>query len=406
MIIKCEKCQTKFRLDDSKVTDRGVKVRCTKCKHVFRVHKENAEEFISQPGAALVDFSSPVKGEEPSTSGEERLFSEESAPDVPEFFLDSPISTTSADTIALDSSFFDIPETSFSADDLAAKAAENVPAAADDTSAAGGEIDFSAEDMFGAVVESLPEIPGEAPFKSGKIDVADELAPGADQQINLGDLKPSQDSPFAPPTQTLDKLVDEEIPQSFLHEGATGFPQDLPSLSIASRRKQSPLFIGIIVLVLLVITVMGYYGFSSLSTPKEAVVTENGKIGVRSVTAAYIKNDKGGELLVISGEALNEYPKARAALQVKASLFDGAGQMVATKSAYCGNSLTEEQLKSLPVEKIEAAMANQFGDSLANLEVNPGKTIPFVVVIANVPEGVKDFSVQSAGSTVAAGKQQ
>lgn len=37
MIIQCDKCSTKFRLDDSKVTGGGVKVRCTKCQNVFIV---------------------------------------------------------------------------------------------------------------------------------------------------------------------------------------------------------------------------------------------------------------------------------------------------------------------------------------------------------------------------------
>lgn len=37
MIIQCEKCSTKFRLDDSRITGNGVKVRCTKCQNVFIV---------------------------------------------------------------------------------------------------------------------------------------------------------------------------------------------------------------------------------------------------------------------------------------------------------------------------------------------------------------------------------
>ncbi|MCK5236794.1 MAG: zinc-ribbon domain-containing protein [Deltaproteobacteria bacterium] len=37
MIIQCEHCSAKFRIDDSKVGDKGVKVRCTKCKDVFVV---------------------------------------------------------------------------------------------------------------------------------------------------------------------------------------------------------------------------------------------------------------------------------------------------------------------------------------------------------------------------------
>lgn len=42
MIVKCEQCQTRFKIPDEKVTDKGVKVRCTKCGHTFRVSKEGA----------------------------------------------------------------------------------------------------------------------------------------------------------------------------------------------------------------------------------------------------------------------------------------------------------------------------------------------------------------------------
>lgn len=37
MIVKCDACQTRFRIPDEKVTDKGVKVRCTKCQNTFRV---------------------------------------------------------------------------------------------------------------------------------------------------------------------------------------------------------------------------------------------------------------------------------------------------------------------------------------------------------------------------------
>lgn len=39
MIIQCDNCQAKFRLDESQVPDQGRKVRCSKCKQVFLVQK-------------------------------------------------------------------------------------------------------------------------------------------------------------------------------------------------------------------------------------------------------------------------------------------------------------------------------------------------------------------------------
>ncbi|MBI5286697.1 MAG: zinc-ribbon domain-containing protein, partial [Deltaproteobacteria bacterium] len=37
MIVQCDKCKAKFRLNDSKVTGKGVKVRCSKCRNLFMV---------------------------------------------------------------------------------------------------------------------------------------------------------------------------------------------------------------------------------------------------------------------------------------------------------------------------------------------------------------------------------
>ena len=37
MIVKCERCGTRSRLDDSKIGTGGIKVRCSRCQHVFKV---------------------------------------------------------------------------------------------------------------------------------------------------------------------------------------------------------------------------------------------------------------------------------------------------------------------------------------------------------------------------------
>src|SRR5271166_4387798 len=39
MIVTCPQCQTRFRIPDEKVTAKGVKVRCTRCRHTFRVSR-------------------------------------------------------------------------------------------------------------------------------------------------------------------------------------------------------------------------------------------------------------------------------------------------------------------------------------------------------------------------------
>lgn len=494
MIIQCEKCRTKFRLDDSRVKDNGVKVRCTKCKHVFRVQRDEQEAGSLDQGA-LTAFSSPAFNEEmPSATPEDTGFSGDESQDSPfdsTIFEDvssgsEPDSFSTSVEPAFDSSSIsfesDVPPAAGTVFDTDALAFE-------DTSAKGGDVDFSSfdfgdsesvadsntpsfepvddftgtsikqasavplkeapqgldfsdDDIFGAVVPAAPEesgktitfdfegdsfaesmhtgghdssgksgalfsfdTSGDSPFNLGEIDFGDELTSVAVQQVNPEDLQPSQELLFAPLAKAQEKTLDEDLKRSFLGDDAVAEQQELPPLSISSRRKRSPVYGAVIAVIsLLVVSVVGY---SLFSTSKGTSTTQDtGKIVVNSVKAAFVKNDKAGELLVISGDALNQYPKPRAALQVKVTVFDSTGGIIATKAAYGGNPLTDEQLATMPLDKIEAAMTNQFGDSLANMEVAPDKSVPFVVVLANLPKGAKDFEVLPAGSTVATGKQQ
>jgi len=135
-------------------------------------------------------------------------------------------------------------------------------------------------------------------------------------------------------------------------------------------------------------------------------MAEMGKISVHKVDAMFVKNKLTGDLLVISGEAVNDFSKPRAAIQVKGMVYGTDGAVISSKNAFCGNPLTEEQLSNMSMENIEAAMANQFGDSLANMEVPPGKAIPFVIVMTKPAAGAKDYGVEPAGSTGAMDKQQ
>lgn len=59
VVVQCPTCQSKFRIADEKVTERGVRVRCTGCKSVFPVRKAGASGGDSTPGpGSTVDLSS------------------------------------------------------------------------------------------------------------------------------------------------------------------------------------------------------------------------------------------------------------------------------------------------------------------------------------------------------------
>ncbi|ADO74241.1 zinc-ribbon domain-containing protein [Stigmatella aurantiaca] len=59
MIVQCEQCQTRFKIPDEKVTEKGVKVRCTKCQHTFRVSRASTG---ATPGASAPPVPGPADG--------------------------------------------------------------------------------------------------------------------------------------------------------------------------------------------------------------------------------------------------------------------------------------------------------------------------------------------------------
>jgi predicted Zn finger-like uncharacterized protein len=63
MITQCASCQTRFKIGDDKVTERGVKVRCSKCGTVFVVRKGDA----GAPPATPDETPSPAADIRPAT---------------------------------------------------------------------------------------------------------------------------------------------------------------------------------------------------------------------------------------------------------------------------------------------------------------------------------------------------
>jgi predicted Zn finger-like uncharacterized protein len=199
-----------------------------------------------------------------------------------------------------------------------------------------------------------------------------------------------------------------------------GEEEELPPLSISSRRKgRSVLAVSIVALCVVAVIALSGAGLYLMQSGPAAlekfdqlgigfvgkwfgmVSPEEGRITVKNPVAAFHQNQSAGELFVVTGEAVNSYRKARASIHVKVSIFDKNGAVLLQKTAYCGNRLSDEQLATLPMEKIESIMNNQFGDSLSNLGVQPGQPIGFVVAFANVPKEAVDFGVEVIGSTVA-----
>lgn len=188
-------------------------------------------------------------------------------------------------------------------------------------------------------------------------------------------------------------------------------PEPHPAVPPASRRRKSPiqglmLFIGLLLLAMTGAAVYFYWqgGIPELTTLIDRLTGQtappqvSGQIRIEGLTSLYVANQEAGQLLVIQGKATNDYPETRSSLAVKGVLFNKEGKALVQQTVFCGNPLDQETLKKLPYAKIEESMNNPFGESLSNLNVAPGKTIPFTIVFRNLPADLAEFTVEATDS--------
>jgi predicted Zn finger-like uncharacterized protein len=71
VIITCEKCDTRFQLDDARVPDDGIKVRCSRCKHAFLVKRVDLDE--GSDGYAAADLAGEALGGPPPDASTQNL---------------------------------------------------------------------------------------------------------------------------------------------------------------------------------------------------------------------------------------------------------------------------------------------------------------------------------------------
>ena len=472
-------------MDDAKLANGPVKVRCAKCKEVFVVAPEEPEVPVVSapvtPAAAPSEdtgfsFDSPQNDsadfsfdDQPSGSPAAPSDSHKGAADEFDwqsgfdpkssddgFEISAPTepaaeaapSSSANDDFSMDNDFdFSDSSLTASSDSGQSQSSSGPGATSSDFSLDFGEVSFStpaAEEQPGA-----QSVADDAAFSFDQEDAA----PAGDFSLSFSSDSPEQEnalsgaSSAADPAENVnfgefsfgeidaredaDKGGDFQTAAAmsataagaaagmYAAEPAFGESggEDVPPGSITTRKKRGGLFPLLVILgaVVLIIALIGS-GVYFFSGPKAFSKVglgflvewygdkggEEGNITLKNVTATYVVNSAAGELFVVKGEAVNNFKKPRASVQVKVSILGPGGAALLSKSAYCGNSLSGEQLATLPAAKLDEIMNNQFGDSLANLGLKPGASIPFVIAVSQVPKEASDYSVQVSGSTVAA----
>ena len=117
------------------------------------------------------------------------------------------------------------------------------------------------------------------------------------------------------------------------------------------------------------------------------------------IAAEFIDNPSAGMLLVVKGQLRNSYNHPRSGMRVTVKLYTAGNAVVKTATVFAGNVLSNQELSSLDLIAINARLKNSTGASNMNVGVKPGRSVPFMAVFSNLPDGVDEYSVEVAGST-------
>lgn len=480
MIIQCDQCERKFRVDDSKIKPPGSRVRCSKCGNVFFVEKkeklitegirsdniadtnQNVEPApTAQDDSLKVSFSSM---EQPVTQASEPP--RESEPDLTDqgkkdFVwtvndIEAEAKSENADIEITQSADLDIGQKH---EDIEIKPAtesseqQGVTSTGSDTSPGyewnSLEIDNEPSKEF-SVSDSMPVadsgkdndstqfsapsgVNGELRQESDSIEMehktGSDFSPpvfeekdleldinkqGSDDQV----IPPPKEAPPADPFKSSLSVDQSTLSQIKAESYGAASPDmnDFASEPAIIKSKYVPknksfgsrivsFFVSAIVGISILVIILSVFIILSINfniLPKEKtrqlrelliatlpikVKDPLSKIKISDVSGKWLST-LNGPLYVLSGKITNSSDNIVNYIKIK-SEFTNDGELLYDKSIYAGNTFTEQELQSLPLNDILVKLNRKNGDidfsdprKLAgkNYNIMPGESVEFYSV--------------------------
>jgi predicted Zn finger-like uncharacterized protein len=125
----------------------------------------------------------------------------------------------------------------------------------------------------------------------------------------------------------------------------------------------------------------------------------NLKLTTYDISSKFIDNTSAGKLFVVSGKVKNGYSENRGMITLAGKIFSTGKVVVNQERVYCGNIMSDLELANLEWDKIKSRLSNRLGDNRSNVKVEPGQSIPFMVVFSNLPQNMEEFTIEVTGST-------
>ena len=110
----------------------------------------------------------------------------------------------------------------------------------------------------------------------------------------------------------------------------------------------------------------------------------------------YFESGAGSpRILVIKGQVANLSAVEKSGIRIHAVLLDNTDAVLVQQAVYAGNVLSGEAIRKGNRDALSKALENRFGEGLANMNVAPGKAIPFMVVFFDAPANMESYKVEA-----------
>ncbi|MCZ6684507.1 MAG: zinc-ribbon domain-containing protein [Candidatus Dadabacteria bacterium] len=414
MVIECENCKRKFRLDDSRIQPPGSSVRCSKCGHIFFVSKAE-------------DFSDESKLEPPQETLlfedlKEEIVTEEKSNDYLE--IEEPLSGGSSDITQAEMSIRkETDETDSDIVDLPTEHDENLEEFIEKNIAEDNKADIQSEKLQGLEeqetnfdleqtdskqetkdsIQSAPEL-----FEAGDNEESSIVSNELYTEINLEEENSQEIA-----TASLDNIPNEDM-NIVTNIGEEEFDQPYNEMSESTSRTHIPksgagffakiiytfitiaaLFVIFIASLVILINaeILPKGTLSNLTALVESIIpielnnTETDKVIITEHSGRWM-NTVNGQVYIVSGFITNESQVPVHYVKLK-SKYIAAEKIQFEDIFYAGNTFTDNELKVSPIENILSKLKQKNGDidvnnsrKLAGLNYNiqPGESIPFFTV--------------------------
>lgn len=114
---------------------------------------------------------------------------------------------------------------------------------------------------------------------------------------------------------------------------------------------------------------------------------------MRNVRQYYVKNEKIGQVFVVEGQVVNEFPTPKELIEVEAVIYDKDKKPLAAKNQLAGTTLSLFQLEVLGEKELESILNNNVELLTKNTNIQPGGSVPFMVLFY-APPPVAEFGVR------------